>query len=160
MENDDLVIKQGTINDLDTICELNKALFLEEYEAGRDKILDITWPDSGKGQDYYQKSLTNAAKIVLIALVKNNPIGYIIASSLGKYEYRKHICGEIENMYLVPSFRGKGYGKVLVDHAVIFLKSKGVKRVYVSAYSRNEKAIAFYDQCGFRLLDVGMEMAI
>ena len=54
---------------------------------------------------------------------------------------------ELEAIYVLPSYQGKGIGKMLWDRAVEFLGDK--KDVIVHVVTYNEKAINFYKKIGF-----------
>lgn len=57
--------------------------------------------------------------------------------------------GEIEKLFVEPSFQGCGVGGALFDHAV---RSLGGKRLFV--LEKNLRAIRFYERHGFHKTDV------
>lgn len=152
-------IRQATEKDFSLVQALNAALFAEDQT--NDVTLDTHWPVSVEGVEYYMKSLMDPEKLVLIAEDdQKKPLGYVIASSVNKWRYRKLKTGELENMYVVPQWRRKGVGKALVDELKQWMKKKGIDRIYVSAFAKNEDAIHFYDRCGFDLWEVGLEIKL
>lgn len=153
----EFTIRQGTEEkDFSLIQALNAALFVEDQK--HDGALDTHWPVSVEGIEYYMKSLMDTQKIVFIAEDgQHNPVGYIIASMVNKWRYRVVKTGELENMYIVPTARKQGVGRALMEKVKIWLKSKGVERLYVSAYTNNTNAIAFYSANGFAPWETGME---
>lgn len=149
-------IRQATEKDFSLIQALNAALFAEDQ--ANDVTLDTHWPVSVEGVEYYMKSLMDPEKLVLIAEDDHKrPLGYVIASSVNKWRYRKVKTGELENMYVVPRARRKGIGRSLVDEVKQWLKAKGVDRIYVSAYTNNTQAIDFYQSNGFADWESGLE---
>lgn len=54
---------------------------------------------------------------------------------------------KLEMLFLLPSFRGKGFGKCLIEYAV---KTLGVDSVDVN--EQNEQAVGFYLHLGFRII--------
>jgi ribosomal protein S18 acetylase RimI-like enzyme len=153
-------IAQATINDFPTIQDLNQKLFLEEKQSGHDDCLLLDWPFSRKAVVYYQKALTDPEYLTLVARNDRRCSGYVIGSAVNKYSYRNGTTGELENIYILPDVRRNGIGRALVEHLLVWFKTKGIKRVTVSAYSRNDAAIAFYDSIGFSLASVNLETAI
>ena len=154
-------IRQAVVADFKTLQSLNHLLFRAEYENGHDGALLVDWPLSDAGALYLKKSLSDPTKIVLLAEDEHkSPVGYIIGSSINKFTYRTVVTGELENMFILPSARKQGIGKALVEQLKIWMKEKGVDRMYVQAYGKNENAIHFYDKCGFSLIDIGMEMKL
>lgn len=157
----EFTIRVATIDDFTIIQNLNHLLFRAEFDSGHDDALVVDWPLSDAGVEYFKKSLSDPTKIVFLAEdEQKNSIGYVIGSSTNKFTYRTVITGELENMFVVPEARKQGIGKALIQQLKVWFKEKGVNRIYVSAYSKNENAIHFYDRCGFELVEVGMEMKI
>lgn len=152
-------IRQATENDFSLIQALNAALFAEDQ--GHDVTLDTHWPMSVEGVEYYMKSLMDPEKLVLIAEdEQKNPLGYVIASSINKWRYRKVKTGELENMYVVPKGRRFGVGRELVNKVKEWLRSKDVDCLYVSAFANNTQAIAFYRANNFADWEVGLEVKL
>lgn len=60
----------------------------------------------------------------------------------------------IVSMWVDPAFRRAGVGKVLIDAAVAWSLSRGVREVKLMVTSVNQGAIAFYERIGFRMTGV------
>ena len=152
----EFTIRTATEKDFSLIQALNAALF--EEDQSHDPALDIRWPVSVEGVEYYMKSIMDPEKHVLIAEDdQKHPVGYVIASSVNKWRYRKVITGELENMYVIPAARKQGVGRTLIAEIKKWMKSQGVERMYVSAYTQNTNAIAFYQSNGCIPWETGME---
>ncbi|MDH3194969.1 MAG: GNAT family N-acetyltransferase [Hyphomicrobiales bacterium] len=65
------------------------------------------------------------------------------------------MVGEVRELYLDPLYQGIGFGAQLFGAARQVLNSRGNDRVIVTALEENHRAIAFYRQCGGRLLGRG-----
>ena len=65
------------------------------------------------------------------------------------------MVGEVRELYLDPLYQGIGFGAQLFGAARQILKSRGNDRIIVTALEENHRAIAFYRQCGGRLLGRG-----
>jgi len=61
--------------------------------------------------------------------------------------------GEIISIYLLPDFIGKGYGKNLMEAALLELKRQGYKNVFLWVLEKNTRARDFYERYGFLLTD-------
>ena len=57
--------------------------------------------------------------------------------------------GEIKRMYVRPQFRGKGFGKLMLDHLVDYAGSHGVGIVRLETGVYQHAAIRLYEQEGF-----------
>ena len=56
---------------------------------------------------------------------------------------------EIQRLYLLREFQGKGLGKELMDKAIELAKAGEKKYVWLGVWEHNEKALAFYKKYGF-----------
>lgn len=56
---------------------------------------------------------------------------------------------ELRQLYLRKHYTGCGYGRQLMDWAMLRLAEHGIAECYVSVFSENGRAIAFYERYGF-----------
>ncbi len=57
---------------------------------------------------------------------------------------------ELRKMYMLPEFRGKGFGKLMVNFAIDYAKSKGFKIIELETASALKEAILLYQKIGFK----------
>lgn len=86
-------------------------------------------------------------------------VGYIAASPK-PFSYRKSTYLEVDNMGVIPEYRSQGIGGMLMEECKKWAKQNGYQKLFVNSYSENKKAISFYKNCGFNLIDVGLETKI
>jgi putative acetyltransferase len=58
--------------------------------------------------------------------------------------------GEVKRMYVRPEFRGRGFGKLLLDHLADYAKNHGVGILRLETGIHQHAAIRLYEQVGFR----------
>ncbi len=66
---------------------------------------------------------------------------------------------KIHKLYILPSQQGKGYGKLLIEHAVSVAESNGISILTLNV-NRFNKAVQFYESVGFYIakeedIDIG-----
>lgn len=61
-----------------------------------------------------------------------------------------HRQAAIQNVGIVPEFRGQGLGRALVDRTLLAMREEGFERATLEVTSRNEQAVALYHRIGFR----------
>jgi putative acetyltransferase len=59
---------------------------------------------------------------------------------------------ELVKMYLVPSARGVGLGRTLIEKNLAFAKETGYKNVYLESMPELKKALSIYAKFGFEYL--------
>jgi diamine N-acetyltransferase len=79
------------------------------------------------------------------------PVGYLVLTKpdlpLGD------ICAgdaEVKRVYLLSRFRGGGLGRRMMQEAEAYARVRGVKRLLLGVYNRNDSAISFYEKLGYR----------
>jgi len=58
--------------------------------------------------------------------------------------------GEIKRMWVRPTYRGSGFGKLMLDHLADYAKSRGVGVLRLETGIHQHAAIRLYEQVGFR----------
>ncbi|SRR5260221_3550370 len=81
----------------------------------------------------------------IVADAEGKLVGFILVEVSGMYVGRS----SIDDLYIQSEYRNKGIGKVLLQAAFEWLKSKGAKRVGLGVHKSNEVAIKLYKSMGF-----------
>lgn len=58
--------------------------------------------------------------------------------------------GELKRMYVRPQFRGRGYGKQMVEHLAAYAEAQGVSLLRLETGIHQHQAIGLYERMGFR----------
>ncbi len=77
-----------------------------------------------------------------------NAEGKIIAT-VGLYNIDSNTC-ELRKMYLLKSERGKGNGKMLLNHALTKAVELGYKKIILETATVLKEAITLYEKNGFK----------
>ena len=150
-------IRKANLSDLNDICNLNNELFKLEKEK-YDPTLVEDWPISNEGREYFTDLINN--HYVIVATQDNNVVGYLAGSIEEKGSYELIQYGEINNMLVSDSCRGKGIGKLLIDNFKMYCKEHNIHNIKVVASYKNENAINFYHKNGFEDFNLTLTMNI
>jgi GNAT superfamily N-acetyltransferase len=137
--NPDFTISAASIDDVPLILSLIKEL--AEYERLSHMVVAT--------EAMLREQLFGAqpAAQVVIAREKNQPVGFALffwnfSTFLGKPGLY------LEDVFVRPEFRAKGYGKSLLLHLAAVAKKRGCGRFEWSVLDWNEPAIKFYESLG------------
>ncbi|MHC4124676.1 MAG: GNAT family N-acetyltransferase [Planctomycetota bacterium] len=72
-----------------------------------------------------------------------------IIGMYGLYPIDPSTC-ELRKMYLLPALKGRGYGKLLMDDALIIAEKLSYKKMVLETNSRLIEAIGLYKKYGFK----------
>jgi GNAT superfamily N-acetyltransferase len=139
-----LVIRFAQSSDVKTILELIKEL--AEYEKLSDRVIAT--------EEKLERSIFGNEKFVeiLLAEVNNKSVGYALffknySTFLGKPGIY------LEDLFVKPSYRGKGIGKALLSKIISIAKERNYGRVEWSVLDWNLSAIDFYKKMGAEPLE-------
>lgn len=149
-----LSLRRATLKDIKTLQRLNNEVFIDNYKYDHDLLLD--WALGKSGRKYFTHFVNDSNSFCCIASVAGNPVGYILCI-LKKFSYRKNKYLEIDNMGVIPGYRSKGIGTVLLNSARSWAKKNGYQKIYVNSYCKNTRAITFYKRHGLKEIDVSLE---
>ncbi len=89
---------------------------------------------------------------VLIASEAEQPVGF--ALYFHNYStFRAKPGMYLEDLFVLPEHRGKGYGKALLEHIIAIAKERNCGRVEWSVLDWNTPAIDFYKSMGAKAMD-------
>jgi GNAT superfamily N-acetyltransferase len=89
---------------------------------------------------------------VVLAYAGQTPIGFALffhnfSTFIGRHGLY------LEDLFVVPEWRGKGVGKMLLGHVAAIAESRNCGRMEWTVLDWNESAIAFYRGMGAHVLD-------
>ena len=58
--------------------------------------------------------------------------------------------GELKRMYVRPSYRGLGLGKLMITHLEDFARQRGVRLIRLETGNHQDEAIGLYERMGFQ----------
>lgn len=155
MEN--IIIRRATIDDLETVQNLNNSLFELEKE-NYDPTLVIKWPLTEEGRKYFEELIIN--NYVVLAIAEDVIVGYLAGTIEEKGSYEEIQYGEINNMFINDNYRGYGIGKKLINSFKEYCKDNNIFNLKVTASYKNENAIAFYHKNGFEEFNLTLTINI
>jgi ribosomal protein S18 acetylase RimI-like enzyme len=105
----------------------------------------------------YRKRMRNKEQIFLIAEQDNRTVGIVIGHSGKRDEpvFAIENFGYIDELFVIPSYRGKGLGKLLVDEMTVRLLEFGVDVICLAVAARNP-AVKFHEALGFEIKSILM----
>ena len=134
-----LRIERATPRDVPLILRLIKAL--AEYERMADEVIAT---EAGLRETLFG---ARPSAEVVIAYAGNEPAGFALffqnySTFLGKPGLY------LEDLFVAPEYRGRGYGKALLQHLATLAVERGCGRFEWSVLDWNEPAIGFYKKLG------------
>ena len=133
-----------TVADMPAVRRLAHAIWHEAYPAiiGRDQIdfmLAARCTDAVLGG-----SIGASDRWFDVLRVAGEPVGYCSSARLAEDGELK-----LEQLYLLAAHRGRGLGRLMLEHVERRGRDAGLRGVVLQVNKRNAPAIAFYRAAGF-----------
>src|ERR1700720_776666 len=137
-------IRPATIADVPIILELIRALATyerapNEVTATEEQLVDVLFGEKPAAE-------------VLLAFEAGTPVGFAVYFyNFSTWLGRPGLY--LEDLFVRPEDRGKGYGRALLVHLAKIAHNRGCGRMEWAVLDWNEPAIDFYKKLGARPLD-------
>lgn len=144
-------IRYGNINDATMLSELGAKTFYDTFASDNTPENIDAYIRKSFSTEIQINELADGNIIFLIAELENGPIGYAKLKLDSKDE---SVAGtkviEIERIYSLQEYIGKGIGKALMQAAIDEAKQRGCNSIWLGVWEKNPRAINFYKKWGFR----------
>jgi diamine N-acetyltransferase len=100
---------------------------------------------------YLQSQLLNPNSTFFFLYVDDCLAGYLKVNELeAQTDLKDPDAFEIERIYVVKEFQGRGLGRLLAQRALALARARGKKFAWLSVWLKNPGAIEFYRKLGFQ----------
>jgi len=97
----------------------------------------------------YHDNINNPDNIYLIAEENSKSVGYA-SCHLQILLHHEGKVAEVQEMFVLPEYRGAGIGKMLMDKIKLMSKEMGATQLEVTTRTFREQAIRFYINQAFQ----------
>jgi len=98
--------------------------------------------------DSFERTLNDRGCHIYVAEENDKTIGFVTFSVRNVVRYPKPIA-EGDELYVKPEYRGKGYGKQLMQHILNKAKELNCQRMFLESHYKHETAHKMYESLGF-----------
>jgi ribosomal protein S18 acetylase RimI-like enzyme len=150
-KNPDVMIRRATPTDIPTLGRLGASLVRAHHAFDPQRFLAESPETASRYGSFLGTQLDDSDVAILVAEQEGVVIGYVYGAMEG-YDYMslRGPAGALHDIVVDPDHRSKGVGRMLLDAAMAFLKTRGAPRVVLSTAAQNETAQRLFEQAGFR----------
>ncbi len=144
---DEILIRQIAFSDDQLLAKIIRSS-LEEFKANKPGT--VYFDDT---TDHLTESFLINRSAYFVALINNEILG-----GGGIYPTKglpEDTC-ELVKLYLSPGARGKGIGKLLIEHCIMAARKNDYKNMYLETMPELTNALPLYEKLGFTYLDGSM----
>lgn len=103
-----------------------------------------------------------AKKLLYVAKLHDVVVGYVMLSILqkgGPGAVEKKVM-RLDVICVDEAYRGQGIGKRMITDVRALAKAFRCRELILGVHAENDRAIGFYQKCGFRIRTIHMDMKI
>jgi len=144
MKKENFTIRAGTVADVPVILELIRAL--ATYERAPN---EVTATEQRLTEVLFDQK---PAAEVLLVFENETAVGFaVFFHNFSTWLGRPGLY--LEDLFVRPEYRGKGYGRALLIHLAKIARERGCGRMEWAVLDWNEPAIEFYRKLGAKPMD-------
>ncbi|HWJ26123.1 MAG TPA: GNAT family N-acetyltransferase [Flavisolibacter sp.] len=148
MEN--ISIGRVTLNDTGQLQIIGRETFSQTFSAFNTEENMKNYLDESFSVEQLIAELSNPDSEFYFAQIGDQIVGYLkINFGQSQTELQDDKALEIERIYVLKEFHGKGVGQILYEKALQIAKLKNATYVWLGVWDQNPRAIAFYKKNGF-----------
>lgn len=150
-------IRHAMISDIPEVTKLQQA-FIQEHQKLYDPVFYELHPEASKEwSSWALKKLQSQELGLFIALEEDTIIGYISGFIEQRAPiYKLRVVGFLSNMYVAPSYRGKGIGSQLHHALLQWFKEKNIHSIELNVDAQATTTIATWHRLGYK--EIGKRM--
>lgn len=140
-------------NDLPVLADVGRRTFLESFLAYNDPDNIDAYLAQAFSDERLRRDLETDGVQTLLLWVDGVAAGYLkLNMGDAQTETRGDAALEVERVYLLADFQGRGLGRSLMQFALDAAQATGKSCVWLGVWEHNQSAIAFYERLGFTIV--------
>lgn len=106
---------------------------------------------------FVRKTLNSQKSLLMLAKSGSGPVGFVYASISRDFPLDvSKPTGRIDDLYVLPDYRGRGIGEELVLKCLNKMRVAGVKAIRLRVLAENKAAMELYKKLDFKTYNYGM----
>ncbi len=143
-------IRHITIDDLPALQQIGRQTFYETFADSNSETDMQDYLAKSFSKEQLSSELQNQDMAFYLLEIEGKTAGYLkLNFSQAQTELHDPNAIEIERIYVLQAFHGKGAGQALYQHAVNIARSKQARYIWLGVWEHNHRALRFYEKNGF-----------
>lgn len=139
-------------SDLNALQEIARTTFTEAYAKVNTAEDMKNYLANNLSQDKLLSEINHADSRFYLAKMKEEVVGYLkINKHSETSESFKVPTLEIERIYTLRAYYGRGVGPLLMQKAVEIAKKEGCQYIWLGVWKKNDRALQFYKKNDFQV---------
>lgn len=147
----EIEIKRVAVNDVAALQRIGTLCFLQTFSAYNSAGNMEKYLKDSFATDKLVSQIDSEGSLFYFALLDEEPIGYLkLNTGSLQTELQDNNALEIERIYVLADYHGKGVGQLLYKLAIEIAEARKSAYVWLGVWEHNHRAINFYQKNGFQ----------
>lgn len=149
-------VRTATAGDVDGICDLGRRVWTSTFAHTTTEANMAAYLESAYSEQVVSEAISSPHRRFLIATPAAEPkvvAGFaILATDSTSSEPSVSTWPnpiELQRIYVDPAYHGGGVARMLTEAAYALGREEGYKSVWLGVLPENQRAVRFYEKCGF-----------
>ncbi len=154
MNINEIILIELTLDQLEVLKQISRKTFSEAFSSQNSEEDMLSYLNSAFSDERLTTELKEEQSKFYLAKYKEEAIGYLkINFGSAQTDINDKDAIELERIYLLSQFQGKGIGKKLLTQTINIAKQHEMKYLWLGVWEKNEQAIQFYKRNGFEIFN-------
>lgn len=139
-----MIIRKADFTDIEVLLLFGKELHFVEKKFES----DLKYSEEESRMRYLKQLSNPLALFLIVEDDTRNPLGYLYAHAEETNEQDQLECN-LEVIYLVPEFRGKGLSSQLIRSCIEWAKKNHITKIKTEIFAQNTASRKAFEKIGF-----------
>ena len=141
---------QCTTRDTRLVSELGRETYFDAFQAMNTPGTTSLYLEEAFDETKIRNELATPGSEFHLLYHEKQPAGYIkINRAPVQSDINDPASLELERIYVRKGWKGLGYGRILMEHAVSLARKHNCTYLWLGVWEKNKEALAFYARMGF-----------
>ncbi len=154
-----IALSRATSQDASFICQLGAKTWLQAHELyePHKNAERLKYVERAFSLEQIESELKNPEFQFYKVFLHDTVVGYVKTNpALPGFATIHAPALQLERLYLLKDVVGKGVGTEVLNQLKVIIKPQGYASIWLSVYTLNAPAIAFYEKSGFKKIGTKM----
>ncbi len=149
---DDITFVKLSVRDVDELISISITSFSDAFASQNTKENFDYYLKNSFNKETITSQLLNPHTEFYFAMKHHKIVGYLkLNFDDAQTDVNDDHALELERIYVLKDYQGKGYGKRFLDFVIKLANQKVKNSIWLGVWNKNVRAIAFYETLGFKI---------
>jgi ribosomal protein S18 acetylase RimI-like enzyme len=152
MDQQAILYRKANLTDVIKLSILFKTVYIQTYGTAGVSDEFANFISKQFAIERLHQLIENNPDTLIVAVFNDNLVGVVEIEFDKKSPFGNIVAPELNKLYILDWFCGKGIGSRLLSEAETVVKQKGINQMWLWVLATNERAVSFYEKHHFHYI--------